>query len=398
MVAIYSNLGPDSGSPAIATSSLATSSGGSVGQSTSLLGLGQNEELLQTFSTASDPQPFASDPLAGIQAQATAPLFSQEPVPLFSQGTVPLFGDITDGTDFSNLLNGSPGDSYQNAQMIVLGVFRQFFVCQYLDGLCGESFGNHTALEDHFETAHFAITRLEPAHRYICSGCHSINIFHSRNCEHCTAEGRVEIWICGNVIRTPSNQRDRPDGQDYFRSELSLRTPFFSSYGALNADSHFGPGSDGLNGLNDGMNPGGYNYYQGNNVYQNPNSQSDGSNNFGPPPSGSYRSYSNQSPRIIAVPCWYSKAPRVYFRCRFIFLTLSLLATFVAIAAMHRWLILKARGFHPRPVHPAIGFVGMLGSFVAGYAYLSAKHLGARRGAGRAQCVSRSSMACVVVD
>lgn len=398
---IYPHLSPDISSPALATSSLVTSSGGSVGQSTSLLGLGQNEELLHTFSTTSDPQSYASDPLAGIQAQATTPIFSQGPVPLFSQGpvlfsgTVPLFGDITDSTDLLSLLDNSPGDSYQNAQTVPLGVFRQFFTCQYFDGRCGESFGTHTALEDHFETAHHPITRLEPAHRFICSGCRSMNTYQGPSCEFCRAEGRVEIWICGNVMRTPLHQRDQPDGQDYFRSELSSRAPFFSSYGALNSDSHFGPGADGLDGLNDSMNPGGYTYYPGNNVYQNPNSQSDSSTNFGPGPSGSYRSYANDSPQTIAVPCWYSKARQVYVRYRFIFLTLSLVATMVAMAMTHRWLILKARCFNPRPVHPVIGFVSMLGSFIAGYSYLSVKHLKVRRGVRRTQCVSRSSMACL---
>ena len=83
------------------------SSGVLLVQSNSLLGLGQNPQLLQTFSTStSDPQSIAGDPLAGIQAQGTTPL-------------------LTDNVEFSRFFGCDPYESYQDGQILALGVLRQ---------------------------------------------------------------------------------------------------------------------------------------------------------------------------------------------------------------------------------------------------------------------------------
>jgi hypothetical protein len=319
-----------------------TTSGGSVGQSNTLLGLGQNEQLLQTVPTSTlDPQSLVGDPLAEIQ----------------------VFAGIDDSPGFSNFFNVSQSDSYQDGQMVPIGVFRHFFICRHhLDGLCDRFFDNQEALEDHFESAHFAITRIEPAERYTCSACLSINDFNTGHCQTCGADGCIEIWIYGNIIRTPSYQRYPPDGQDPFRMDMSSLA-LFNPYDSINTDSQFGHRAGNVDGFNGSVNPGGYNY-RDNSSYRQPATQNNGSNAYGPPAAvQNCRRYKN------------------------ILFTISLLAVTVALVEMHDCLKLREPAFHSRPSLPAIGFFGVLASFLVRYIYWSVKDLKLRG----TQCVSKIS-------
>jgi hypothetical protein len=229
-----------------------TTTGGSVGQSNTLLGLGQNEHLLHTVSISTlDPQSLAGDPLAGIEAK----------------GSTPVFAGITNSSS-SSFLDVNQSDPYLDGQMVPIGVFRHFFICHHhLDGLCDQFFDNREALEDHFESAHFAITRMKPAERYTCSACWSINDFNTGRCQTCGADGCIEIWIYGNIIGTSSYQR-HPDGQDPFRMDMSSLAPLFKPYNSLNTDSQFGHRADNVDGFNDSVHGGRYNYEE-NNTSQN---------------------------------------------------------------------------------------------------------------------------------
>lgn len=360
------------------------SSGGALGQSNSLRGLGQNEELLQTFSTStSDPQSLAGDPLAGIQAQGTAPLLE----------------GMTDGVEFSRFLAVDPYASYQDGQMLALGVLRDYYVCQHLGGLCEQCFETAAELEEHFETAHFEFNRLNPSYRCICSKCHGWSSALAASCQQCHAEGLMEVWIYGNFIRTPFFQRFPPDGHDPFKMEISSLLPFLSSYEAPGTESPFGPGSGDAPGFNGGMNHGGYDYY-GQNTYQAPNSPGHGFDVRGPPPSGSYNNHGSRSAAFqvearsnqVGMSYWYSKAVHIYQRFKLILVPILLLVSLTAFVGIHQGLIMKLQSFQPRPILPAIGFVGVLASFVAGYAFWSAKDLGVQRnGVHSLPCVSITS-------
>lgn len=351
-----------------------TTSGGSVGQSNTLLGLGQNEQLLQTVSTSTlDPQSLVGDPLAEIQ----------------------VFAGIDDSPGFSSFFNVSQSDSYQDGQMVPIGVFRHFFICRHhLGGLCDRFFDNQEALEDHFESAHFAITRIEPAERYTCSACLSINDFNTGHCQSCGADGCIEIWIYGNIIRTPSYQRYPPDGQDPFRMDMSSLA-LFNPYDSINTDSQFGHRAGNVDGFNGNVNPGGYNY-RDNSSYRQPATQNNGSNAYGPPPSGAYQNHASRSTglqsmtqgNLVCIPYWYPAAIQNCRRHKNILFTISLLAVTVALVEMHDCLKLREPAFHSRPSLPAIGFFGVLASFLVRYIYWSVKDLKLRRGT---QCVSKIS-------
>jgi hypothetical protein len=300
---------------------------------------------------------------------------------------------------FSSFLDASQSNSYQDGQMVPIGVFRHFFICyRHLDGLCDQFFANREALEDHFESAHFAITRIKPAERYTCSACFSItdfNDFNTGRCQTCGADGCIEIWIYGNIIRTPSYQRYPPDGQDPFRMDMSSLAPLFNPYDSLNTDSQFGHRAGNADGFNGSVNPGGYNY-RDNSSYRQPATQNDGSNAYGPPPSDAYQNHANRSTghrsmakrSPVCIPYGYPEAVQKCRRYKYILFTISLLTVTVALVEMHDWLKLREPAFHSRPSLPAIGFFGVLASFFVRYIYWSAKDLELRQGT---QCVSKIS-------
>ena len=241
------------------------SSGVSLVQSNTLFGLGQNPQLLESISTsASDPQSLAADPLAGIQAQWHTPL-------------------LPNSVEFSRLFGANPYESYQDGQILALGVLRQYYICQHLDGLCDQNFESPEALEEHFESAHFTFARLDPPYRYICSNCQYWNTCLNSRCQQCRANGAIEVWIYGNFIRTSYYPRYPPDSHDPFKIEIPSLHELSSTYDTPATDSKFGGGPGGIAGFTGGLNQGGYTYnYQNHNIYPAPNSPSHGFGAYGP--------------------------------------------------------------------------------------------------------------------
>jgi hypothetical protein len=352
---------------------LASSSGASLVQSNSLLGLGQNPQLLQTFtSSTSDPQSLVGDPLAGIQAQRHTPL-------------------LADGVEFSRLFDSDPYESYQDGQMLALGVLRQYYICQHLDGLCEQNFESPEALEEHFETAHFAFDRLIPPYRYICSNCQFWHSSLSSRCQQCRADSSVEVWIYGNFVRTPFYPRFPPDGQDPFKLEISSLPEILSPYDTSANNSQLGGGHGGVTGFTGGMNQGAYNY-QNHNTYPAHNSPSYGFRAYGPSPprdsrnhgSGFMEHRNEAESKPLGILFWHFKTLHDHHRYILISILILLLVSMTVIVQSHQWLVLKMQGFQPRPFLPTIGFVAVLASYVVGYALLSAKRI-------RTQCVSITS-------
>ena len=75
-------------------------------------------------------------------------------------------------------------------------------------GICRDTFATSDELEEHFETVHFHYTRLNPAHRYICSRCHFINSKVGSCCQRCKAHGEMETRIFGKLFRSASHEQD----------------------------------------------------------------------------------------------------------------------------------------------------------------------------------------------
>ena len=145
--------------------------------------------------------------------------------------------------------------------MLALGVFREYFVCQHLGGLCEECFETAAELEEHFETAHFEFNRLNPFYRYICSKCHSSNSAIAASCQQCQAKGLIEVWVYGNFVRTLFFRRFLPPFHDPFKIEVSSRLPFLSSYDTPGKEFPFSPEPGDAPGFNGGMNHDGYGHY-----------------------------------------------------------------------------------------------------------------------------------------
>jgi hypothetical protein len=114
-------------------------------------------------------------------------------------------------------MSPNPYGSYQNGDMVALGIRNGFYYCQHLDGLCNDYFNTDEELQQHFAMTHFEFTRINPAHRFVCSQCQHLNNDMHHPCYHCGAQGSIQLWIFGHYIRRPSYQRHAPDGQDFQR-------------------------------------------------------------------------------------------------------------------------------------------------------------------------------------
>lgn len=365
-------------------------SGGSLGQMTSLLGVGGvgQADQFQDIPSSDSAQTDSQASTYATEADLLAEIASHRDVPGLANLTMPTMP----------LPNIDPYTGYQNGQMIALGVVRGgFFFCAHLDGLCHHPFADAEALQTHFET-HFAYNRITPAHRYICSYCQNMNNFPSGSCSNCGMEGTIEMWIYGHFIRMPTYQHYKPDGQDFVWNNSSA--PFYSSmgYGTGNMDFGFGGGMDNGNGnfTTGGMNQGGYYNFQDNNNFGDPSSQGDNGNGYNTPRSGGYPPFQGTWTRNRAKASpftarhWFAKALQTYRHHKFLLLTLLLLVAFTLLFQAHEWLLVEVRKFTPisllsHPNLPVFGFVGVLASFAMCYAYWSVKKLGVQR-VRRAQC------------
>lgn len=172
------------------------------------------------------------------------------------------------------ILNSRRIDPYVallDGQHFALGTFCHFvdeagrpkghYICTYLGG-CNEHFKFTDDLQNHFEHAHFAYSRINPAHCYICSSCNAKNNSYSgfnlptAVCTTCRQQGGIELWIFGRYIRSGGYQRYPPDNQ-----AVGLMSAQSSAHSYASSDTSLsmrrtGAGSD--EDLNQGMNQGGY--------------------------------------------------------------------------------------------------------------------------------------------
>lgn len=322
----------------------------SFNQDESLIGLGQQPNLLYTDFSApgSAHSPIFTDnlmdPLASIDAQ--------------SQYT-----------------------SYQNGQMFRIGVLRQtLFLCQHLvvGGHCQQRFSTPDELQTHFETAHFAFTRIDPAHRFHCFDCGNMCTFPDDPCLGCGFHGVKELWIYGSFIRIPVYERYQPDGQDFSR----LDDPFFDSTysaGGLSPNVGFGLGNNG--GFD--MNFGGFDqgFYPNNNTYHAPGPGSQGSNfeANNAPQQGNFQFQGNQFGKAadmnsMATRKWFAKTLQICQRHKLILIAIALLLTAILTVKTHDWFIAKGTAIYFHPNLPMIGFVGLIASFAMCHTYWWVKH------------------------
>ncbi|KAE8454529.1 hypothetical protein EG329_000152 [Mollisiaceae sp. DMI_Dod_QoI] len=339
----------------------------SASQSDALAGIGGNEELLEqygAFDTTLDiqsPGGVNGDQRAQIPAPATLN---------FVAPNLPV-------------LDPNPYSSYQNGQMIAIGVYRNgLFYCQHLDGLCQEFFEDDEMLQLHFELFHFAFTRIDPAYRYICSAnsCLRMNDNTNGPCVHCGSHNTIEPWIYGHYIRVPSFQRHAPDGQPV-QGYNALQAPY-SSYSFSSMTS---PWDSDTNGNYTNFNtPSNFTFQNGNAFGGDPYdyNPSQGSDNGGDSQGhlfGGSRYLSRGMDYIPQVLC--AKTPQNCQRQVYLVLGLCLIA-FLTIGLAHEWVFPKARtAFLPaaNTLHshlPAVGFIGIVASFATCF---SVKHLAGQR-------------------
>lgn len=336
-----------------------------------LLGLGQNEELQSsapfdmTYLDIQSPTP--GDPSPDISAPATI----YYPAPDFSA------------------LSPNPYSLYQNGNMFPIGVQRDgYFMCSHLEGFCLESFADLDQLQNHFEVAHFAFTRIDPAHRYVCLSCQHYNETLSAPCYNC-GQGIVEIWIYGNFIHNPSHHRYSPDGQDLLRNSTSSAPYYHSGYDLPTSNAPENPDMNGGNFNNTGN----YNFQPHNSYGNGPSPEYD----YNPPSNGNQfhgsqfqlRAWNSVSvdKQTLSLQLQH-QIQTSNSRKRKALLTLTLLITALTLCCSYTWLITKARTIilphSPTANLSIIGFVGILASFAM---CSSVKHFTVRR----AHCVSFSA-------
>ncbi len=280
----------------------------------------------------------------------------------------------------------NPYTSYQDGQMIAIGVQRDgYFYCQHLDGLCDEFFPNSEDLQAHFELFHFPFTRIDPAHRYMCSSCAHLNNDTFGPCSNCLSMGTIELWIYGNFIRIPFFQRHAPDTQDI--SNFLPATLFSNtSYSFSNAgDEQWGQGGNyggytNTGGYGLGGGGGGGNAFGGSqHGYQPSNNSNYSTNHF----QGNMLDRARQlatGPSSVRV--LYGKVHEIFHHHKQIAFLLLLLLVVVILSVTHDWIFAKVRQVIPRlssefRAHlPLRGFLGMVASFGT---CLSVKQMAAQR-------------------
>jgi hypothetical protein len=267
------------------------------------------------------------------------------------------------------IINPNPYATFQNGALFSLGCFRDgLFHCQHLQ-LCQQRLDTADDLQNHFAIAHFEFTRIDPAHRYICSMCHFTSLFPNDPCSCGTADF-IELWICGHFIKRQWYQRDSSDGTDFqgYRPGSNFDSP---SYGRPNINFPWDPNMDGGHfGGGGGGNQGQFNNYQGGNSYGMTGNQGFGWNNSNGSGSGSNQYQGNFGARQMAwggqysfqIWCW--KAQQKGRPLKSLLLLLLLLA--FTFSFTYLWIFTKARMAIPqiaasiRSHLPVLGFVILL--------------------------------------
>jgi hypothetical protein len=94
----------------------------------------------------------------------------------------------------------SPYATFLHGALFSIGVLRDgVFHCMHLHA-CAQRFNTAHELQVHFDTAHFPFTRIDPGHRFICSGCQVVSLDAFAPC-NCNTPDSIQLWICGNFIK-----------------------------------------------------------------------------------------------------------------------------------------------------------------------------------------------------
>ncbi|TVY41519.1 hypothetical protein LOCC1_G006515 [Lachnellula occidentalis] len=325
-----------------------------------LLGLGQNEELQSsapfdmTYLDIQSPAPGEASP--GISAPAT----------------------IYYDTPNISALSPNPYGMYQNGNMFPIGVHRDgYFMCSHLGGFCFERFADLEQLQNHFEVEHFAFTRIDPAHRYVCLSCQHYNESISAPCYNC-GQGIVEIWIYGNFIHNPSHHRYSPDGQDLLMNSMSSAPYYPSAYDRSTSNVPENPDMHGENFNNTGN----YDFQPSNSYGSGPSPGYD----YNPPSNGNQfhgsqfqlRAWESADSKTLSLQLQH-QTQNSNSRQRRALLALALLITALTLCCSYTWLMTAARTLIPHSSTanlPIIGFVGIVASFAM---CSSIKHFTVRR-------------------
>jgi hypothetical protein len=292
------------------------------------------------------------------------------------------------------IVNPNPYAAFQHGALFSIGCLRDgLFHCQHLQ-LCPRRFNSAEELQIHFQTVHFAFTRIDPAHRYICAECNFMSLFPNEPCS-CGTYAFVELWICGHFIKTPWYQRHASDGTDFqgYRPGSTFFDP--TSYAGPNMNFPWDPTMNSGNFGGGGSNQGQFNY-QGGNTYGRTGNQRyrwNASNGSG---SGSNQFQGNffgvrhmEWDGQYTLQILGAKAQQNRRGLKLLILLLLLLLA-IAIGFTYDWIITKARMAIPRAAAgirshlPIMGFVVLMASTAI---CLSIKHLAVQR-VRRAQCVS----------
>jgi hypothetical protein len=288
-----------------------------------------------------------------------------------------------------SIINPNPYAAFQHGALFSLGCLRNGqFHCQHLE-LCQQRLSTAEELQFHFATSHFEFTRIDPAHRYICSNCKSVSLSPVDPCKCPTLEF-IELWICGHFIKRQWYQRDGSDGSDFQGYHPGSND--FDPYGGPNPNSPWDPSMNQRH-FGTGGNSQGHFSFQGGNTYERTGNQGFGWNASNGSGSGSNPYQAN------FLGAWQMAWDGQYKSQIFCLKTqhqdrrlMSLLILLLLLSAIifgfsNDWIITKARMTIPRAAAgirshlPALGFFIIMASIAM---CLSIQHLTFRR----ARCVS----------
>ena len=205
--------------------------------------LEQNPEILGRSVSQRNPQTRTPNPELAFLGQDFNPAVGFQS-PIYAPDIMDPLASIDAQSQYTQ---------YRDGQMFLIGIIRQnLFECQHLvaGGRCNQRFRSPDELQSHFETLHFAFTRINPCHRFHCFGCEEM-CDPNQPCPQCGLPGLKEVRIYGNYIRSQQLNRFLDDGSDLFSFDDYNNNNLFSA-GGLSPDAEFGLGNPDFGGANFG--------------------------------------------------------------------------------------------------------------------------------------------------
>lgn len=262
----------------------------------------------------------------------------------------------------------------QNGCQFPLGIWdNSIYKCYFLDGDCQQFFADPEALQEHFETAHFEFTRIDPPLRCICTQCYSVNTNHA-----CSCGGPVKLFVCGNYIQTTQYPPEPPTRQPYNYTGFNTPTVYSDSSCAY-SDFEQGLGFNvnmAHNFNNNATNP--RLYGNGGSIYPSPNfggfdaytydSTQPGGNRYNGYASTLTRG-ANKATAVLIRYC-AKRFRRISKHQKLLMFILLFLILIVVSLQLCLWIastiILKIDQF--LPTLPTVGFIGLIISFITSWA------------------------------